>query len=116
MNSRIEMHSGPLPSAKTFSEYEATLPGCAERIVKMAENSLEHRSNFQIEMLRKEHFADLFGKTLGFVALLASMGCATLFAFQGNNSAAALFLAAPVLTAVVALITSRNGNKGSNGS
>ena len=115
MNSRIKMHSGPLPSAKTFADYESTLPGCAERIVKMAENSLAHRASFQTELLRKEHFAEIFGKTHGFIALLVSIGCAAVFAFQGNNAAAVIFLAAPVLTAIVALITSKGAVRGSNG-
>ncbi len=36
-------YSGPIPPATEFKEYEKTLPGAADRILKMAENENAHR-------------------------------------------------------------------------
>ena len=37
---KTEYHSGPLPRASEFAEYEEVLPGAADRILCMAERSL----------------------------------------------------------------------------
>lgn len=37
LQQRSEIYYGPLPSPQAFGEYEKVLPGCAERIVSMAE-------------------------------------------------------------------------------
>jgi uncharacterized membrane protein len=36
-------HAGPLPTPEDFAAYDQTLPGCADRIVSMAEREQAHR-------------------------------------------------------------------------
>ena len=38
-----EKFAGPIPSPPVMKQYEETLPGSADRILKMAENQSEHR-------------------------------------------------------------------------
>ena len=43
---RQEVHIGPLPSADEFRKYESTLPGVADRIVRLAEgHAADHWRN-----------------------------------------------------------------------
>ena len=45
-------HSGPLPSAEDFTQYERVCRGAANRIITMAEKQAAHRQ--EIEKLREE--------------------------------------------------------------
>lgn len=53
----MEMTSGPLPSAAEFSRYEQVLPGAADRILSMAEQSLQAEIDGQRE-IRKIYAED----------------------------------------------------------
>jgi uncharacterized membrane protein len=46
---REERHhfQGPLPQSGDFAAYERTLPGAADRILKMAENQASHRQTLE---------------------------------------------------------------------
>jgi uncharacterized membrane protein len=39
----IEQYCGPLPSPDLLREFDSVVPGCAERIIKMAEDQSTHR-------------------------------------------------------------------------
>ncbi len=42
-----EFFSGPLPSPQTLEGYENSVPGSAERILKMAESQVYHRQDME---------------------------------------------------------------------
>ena len=43
--------SGPIPPPSMMEQYEGTLPGSADRILKMAENQSEHRQSLEKQRL-----------------------------------------------------------------
>ena len=48
---RIEKRfSGPLPPPEDFAAYDQTLPGCAERILRMAAGQATHRQALEIQL------------------------------------------------------------------
>ena len=47
-----QIHQGPLPSADQLAKYEEYIPGSAERIIKMAENKLNHACEIDKETLK----------------------------------------------------------------
>lgn len=59
--------SGPLPPPELLAEYDAVLPGGADRIVSMAENQSAHR-------LRMESRGQAFGFLIALVAILGGIG------------------------------------------
>jgi uncharacterized membrane protein len=69
----VEQHSGPIPSAKAMQQYEAVLPGAADRIISMAEKEQELRKEFTSIMapadIRQsktaQHYAFVFLMTMG---------------------------------------------------
>jgi uncharacterized membrane protein len=46
------IHRGPLPPPDQFKDYEAILPGSADRILKMAEKEQDHRHAWELSHLR----------------------------------------------------------------
>lgn len=49
--SQMEMTSGPLPSSKELAGYEQVLPGAADRIIRMAEDSLHSEIDYQKQLV-----------------------------------------------------------------
>ena len=43
--------AGPIPPPSMMKQYEGTLPGSADRILKMAENQSEHRQSLEKQKL-----------------------------------------------------------------
>ncbi|KPA12709.1 hypothetical protein MHK_007077 [Candidatus Magnetomorum sp. HK-1] len=46
--------SGPIPPPAILQEYNNVSPGCADRIIKYAENEAEHRRKVEIFTLKTE--------------------------------------------------------------
>lgn len=44
---QVSMMSGPIPSPQTLAQYDALVPGAAERIISMAEKQMEHRHHLE---------------------------------------------------------------------
>ena len=59
--------AGPLPPPEMLAEYDAVLPGGADRIVSMAEDQSAHRR-------RMESRGQMFGFVLALVAILGGIG------------------------------------------
>lgn len=80
-------YSGPLPQASEFKKYEDTLPGAANRILKMAEKSLDaeiederrHRTITFVNMLFNKIIIYIL-IVLSFVLLLLGKNLEALFA------------------------------------
>lgn len=71
-------YSGPLPLPSHLEKYEQTLPGAAERIMKMAENQQEHRIRFENCALKTSNIARILGLCF---ALILFLGCLILSGF-----------------------------------
>ena len=68
---------GPLPPPQALARYEAVLPGCAERIVSMAEEQAAHRRTLESRVvtgnLAAERRGQVFAFTLALVALVGGV-------------------------------------------
>ncbi len=47
-----EQYSGPLPHPSHLEQYEAILPGLADRIVKMTEGQVAHRQDMEAQLVK----------------------------------------------------------------
>lgn len=112
----IKTHSGPIPDPGTLAEYDALLPGAAERILRMAEKQqvsridneqrqLEADIRHRDEVLAAQKAAtqgtlisDYIGQGFGF---LLAAGCVAGAAYaglvQGNGWVAAVFISLPAV-------------------
>ena len=66
--------AGPIPPPSMMKQYEETLPGSADRILKMAENQSEHRQSMEKKRLsfsnREVHLGQVFGFLIGVIAIV----------------------------------------------
>jgi len=69
-----ESHSGPLPPAKQLTQYEAVIPGAAERILLMAEGNLQHTKDIEMTALKGAIMKDRIGQIFGLVVTLCALG------------------------------------------
>jgi uncharacterized membrane protein len=69
---RVEAFSGPLPPPDTLIRYNDAFPGCAERIVKMAESQTQHRQALETRALNGKLANERVGQWMAFV--LAALG------------------------------------------
>ena len=66
--------AGPIPPPAMMKQYEETLSGSANRIIKMAENQSEHRQWMEKKRLslsnREVHLGQIFGLLIGVIAII----------------------------------------------
>ena len=68
--------AGPLPHPHILKKYEEILPGCADRIIKMAEEQSKHRMGLEKEVvganIKNEKMGMFFGFTMSFIVIATS--------------------------------------------
>lgn len=102
-----ERYSGPIAHPRHMQEYEAILPGSADRIIAMAERSLQHQIDMQREALAADVADQKAGRIFGLLALFALIGAALYCARLDKDVLAGLFLGAGALGTIGALINGR---------
>ena len=69
--------AGPIPPPSMMKQYEETLPGSADRILKMAENQSEHRQWVEKKELsfanREVHIGQMLGFFIGAIAIVTGV-------------------------------------------
>ena len=82
--------SGPLPDPDDFKKYEETLPGAADRILKMAENEQAKRHELSIKDMTNFHKNSfkitVFGMSAGTVTSITGSISGVLIAIFGKTS------------------------------
>lgn len=70
----VAAHSGPLPTPADFAKYDATLPGAAERILKMAEEEQRKRTSLIEKTVNDSHATQKRGQWMGLAVILVALG------------------------------------------
>lgn len=110
----VSRHTGPLPAPHTLAEYEAVLPGLAERIVNMAENEQAHRHDLEKTDLRQDYVISRTGQALGITALVVIAALAAYLGSLGHPGWAAT-VAGIDLAAVVGVFVTGQFRVGDGG-
>jgi uncharacterized membrane protein len=99
-----ERFSGPIAHPRHLREYEDICPGAADRIIRMAEQSLAHGQSVQKSALNAD-IADMqAGRRYGFWALISLIIAASCATYFGHELIAGAFLGAGVLGVIGQLI------------
>ena len=61
-----QSYSGPLPPPSHLAKYEEVLPGTADRLLTMAEKSLESSQNYAVQELETKERSELSGRRHSF--------------------------------------------------
>ncbi|MDP9838159.1 putative membrane protein [Neorhizobium huautlense] len=97
---RTATFSGPLPHPGHLGEYDRIVPGSADRMLRMAEETLEHNRAVARKAQASDHLYRLLGMLLGFSALILLVAAAVYAGLNGNNILAGLLLGTGVFSCV----------------
>ena len=78
-------YSGPIPPPEMMREFEAIVPGAADRILKMAELQEVHRHLLEKTHVRGNLFSQYIGQISGLLIGLAGIGSGTFLLYAGRS-------------------------------
>jgi len=107
-------HRGPLPDPQAFNSYNVTVPGSAERILIMAEQSAQHAREMDKEILHAQltveiqnHSEAKAGQMFAIVSVLSMSGVAIYALKLGYPVVAGIICSTTIVGLVAAFITGR---------
>lgn len=109
-----EDYSGPIPHPRHLAQYEEACPGAAERILAMAERSLDAQITIAKTEVESEASDRRTGMILGFSALALLIGGAVVCAVAGQIAVASAFIGVGALGTVGRFIHGRNSGHSNN--
>lgn len=103
-------HSGPLPPPAQLREYDAVLPGLAERIVRLTEREQEHRHQIVDLTVRRSARLRDRGQLLGMLALVLVLAFGGLLIWAGQPATAGAVAIALVIGVVSIFVIGRRAD------
>jgi len=103
--------SGPLPPPQLLTAYNDAFPGCAERIVAMAEKQAEHRQQLEKSVVQNNCRAQSFGQIFAFILSLIVLGGGVYVLAQGKSIAGFSAIILALGSLIGALYVSRIGQQ-----
>lgn len=100
--STTSIHTGPLPPAEMLADYDAILPGAADRILTMAEKQQNHRQAMESKVLDSHIERSSHGLYAGLVVALVGLGVSAYGLFLGYPWASTV-LAGGILLSLVSV-------------
>lgn len=102
--SQMEAWHGPLPPPESLKQYDAIVPGAAERILLMAEKEMEHRHQRENRTLKYNGRLIIVSTILAFLCVIL-LGGILCFAIYVKSDTGAIATAIGAIAAVVGLFT-----------
>ena len=114
-SAQFNSQQGPLPSPDVLAYYERTMPGLADRIVKMAETETEHRRKVELEIvgaqkldLRRFRQSEMLGTVSGLAIGIFSIAAAVYAGIHGAQVTGSVVGTTGVTGLVTAFISGRH--------
>lgn len=86
-------HQGPLPAPDDFAHYNQTLPGGAERIMRLTEREQAHRHKMETRLVSGEYGTRYVGQIAAILALAMLVSLVGFCAYIGQPLAASVIAA-----------------------
>jgi uncharacterized membrane protein len=104
--------SAPLPRPEILAKYNEAFPGCAERIVAMAEQQSAHRQKIESTVINGNVYSQKTGLWLGFVLALIVISSGAWLVYTGHVEWGAGFISVPLIALVsVFVLGKRDQNR-----
>lgn len=108
--SQSRHYSGPLPLPEDLARYDQVVPGAAERIIKMAENEMQHRHDNDNKITKNIVITTYLSIFVAFICVLIMSGL-VFYALYKGFSAAAGTIAVGSIAAVASVFFTRKKDK-----
>jgi uncharacterized membrane protein len=104
--------SAPLPHPEMLIKYNEAFPGCAERIVAMAEAQSLHRQKLESTVVNGNVYSQKTGLWLGFILALIVISSGVWLVYTGRIEWGAGFISVPLIALVsVFVLGKRDQNR-----
>ena len=104
-------YSGPLPAPEDFAAYEEVLPGSTDRIISMAEKSLDSRINNEKTIIETRLKQSGRGQILGFILALFFGLISLILALTDHEVLAGIIASGDIISLAVIFVLNREPNK-----
>ncbi len=102
---------GPIPPPAILEEYEAALPGAADRIISMAEKQAAHRMALEALVIGGDSQRSRLGIIFGFIITLAALGGAVFLIYNDKNVAGLILATTAIVGLVSAFVYGTNARR-----
>lgn len=106
--------SGPLPPPEDFEAYERVLPGSTDRIITMAEKSLDSRISNEKTIIETRLKQSGRGQILGFVLAVFFGVMAGVLAYFGHDVLAGIIASGDIISLAVIFVLNREPREKGN--
>lgn len=89
--------SAPLPPPDVLAKYNEAFPGCAERILVMAEQQSAHRQQIEARVINGNIYSQKVGLWLGFVLAFIVIFSGAWLVYEGRIAWGAGFIGVPLI-------------------
>lgn len=103
--------SGPLPAPEDFEAYERVLPGSTDRIIRMAEQSLDSRINNEKIIIETRLKQSGRGQILGFILALFFGIIALVLALKDHEVLAGIIASGDIISLAIIFVLNREPSK-----
>ena len=101
----------PLPPPEVLARYNDAFPGCAERVVSMAEQQSAHRVAMEKQVVGGHVYSQKTGMWLAFVLALIAMSSGPFLVHEGRIGWGAGFVGIPLVALVSIFVSGRGAQK-----
>ncbi|WP_374763310.1 DUF2335 domain-containing protein [Yunchengibacter salinarum] len=102
--------SGPIPNPEMLKEYDAVVPGSAEKIVRNWDDQCRHDRLITDRISLMEERSLARGQYLGLIALVLLLGSSIFAGFMGLTEIGLAIAAMGAAGIITVLVRGRNGN------
>jgi len=67
---KSHIFQGPIPPPESLAQYNQIVPGSAERIIKMAENEMQFRHNYENNITKSTYRIAIIGIIFAFISVI----------------------------------------------
>ncbi|MGD0102174.1 MAG: DUF2335 domain-containing protein [Acidobacteriota bacterium] len=99
-----EGFSGPLPHPSLLIKYNEAFPGCAERIVGMAERQSSHRQAIERKVIYSNVVSERLGQILGFIVAIVVVLSGVYLTMHDKPTQGIVAILSPLIGLVLAFI------------
>ena len=100
-------YSGPLPPAEEIEAYEHVCPGSADRIISMAEKSLENRIANEQLIVKEETKQSSRGQILGFILAVFFGIIALVLGLKGQERLAGIIASGDIVSLAIIFVLNK---------
>ena len=102
-------YSGPIVHPEIAEQWEAVLPGAADRIMSQFENQSSHRQTIELKQLGWNNSKEILGQVLAFIIFMTALIGGVYLIAVGQGTGGLVAIIGALITPIALFIAGRRG-------